>query len=175
MTNPRILNRKLHRWGSIAISIPFLIVIVSGLLLQVKKQVPWVQPTEFKTKSTTPTVSMQQLLETAQSVPEAKVTDWSSIDRIDVRPSKGLAKVITKDSWEVQVDLGTGAVQHSAYRRSDLIEKLHDGSFFAEAAKLWVFLPSGLIVLGLWVTGIYLFLLPYQAKANKRRRQAGDA
>jgi uncharacterized iron-regulated membrane protein len=175
MTNPRLLNRKLHRWGSIAVSIPFLIVIVTGLLLQLKKQIEWVQPPEQKTKNTTPTVSMQQIFDAAKSVPEAKIVDWSSIDRIDVRPGKGLAKVATVDHWEIQVDIGTGAVLQSAYRRSDLIETMHDGSWFADAAKLWVFLPSGVIVLGLWITGIYLFLLPYRAKANKRRREAGDA
>jgi len=32
--NPRIWNRKLHRWGSIAVALPFFVVICTGLLLQ---------------------------------------------------------------------------------------------------------------------------------------------
>ena len=42
--NPRVFFRKTHRWGAVLVAVPFLLVLVSGLLLQVKKQVPWVQP-----------------------------------------------------------------------------------------------------------------------------------
>ena len=35
--------------------------------------------------------------------------------------------------------------------------------------KLGVFFPAAVIVLGLWITGMYLFLLPFRARANKRR------
>ncbi len=170
MTNPRILNRKLHRWGAIAAAVPFLLVIVTGLLLQLKKQLPWVQPPEQRTPHTVPTVSMAQILDAARSVPQAQVTSWDDIDRLDVRPGKGLVKVTANNRWEVQVDLGTGNVLQAAYRRSDLIEQLHDGSWFHDAAKLWIFLPSGVIVLGLWITGIYLYVLPFLARAQKRKR-----
>jgi uncharacterized iron-regulated membrane protein len=170
--NFRILNRKLHRWGSVVVALPFLVVITTGLLLQLKKQLPWVQPPEQRTASTVPTISMDKLLEVARSVPEAQVTDWSHIDRLDVRPGKGIVKIAAKNHWELQVDLASGALLQSAYRRSDLIEQLHDGSWFHDAAKLWIFLPSAVIVLGLWVTGIYLFLLPFWARANKRRGAA---
>ena len=172
MPNPRILNRKLHRWGAIATALPFLLVIVTGLLLQLKKQLAWVQPPEQRTANTVPSLSMEQILRAAQSVPEAAVTDWRDIERLDVRPAKGIVKVIANNRWEVQVDLGTGAVLQAAYRRSDLIEQLHDGSWFADAAKLWVFLPSGVVVLGLWTTGLYLFVLPFLARAQKRRRES---
>ncbi|MFN9257412.1 MAG: PepSY domain-containing protein [Gemmatimonas sp.] len=172
MPNPRILNRKLHRWGAIATALPFLLVIVTGLLLQLKKQLAWVQPPEQRTANTVPSLSMEQILRAAQSVPEAAVTDWRDIDRLDVRPAKGIVKVTANNRGEVQVDLGTGAVLQAAYRRSDLIEQLHDGSWFADAAKLWVFLPSGVVVLGLWITGLYLFVLPFLARAQKRQRES---
>jgi uncharacterized iron-regulated membrane protein len=172
MPNPRLWNRKLHRWGAIAVAVPFLIVITTGLVLQVKKQVPWVQPVEQKGTPGAPAVSMDALLAAARSVPEAGVDDWADIDRIDVRPSKGLIKIIANSRWEVQVDGASGAVLQTAYRRSDLMEQLHDGSWFHDAAKLWIFLPSGVIVLLLWVTGIYLFLLPIRARRAKSR---GDA
>jgi len=166
--NYRILNRKLHRWGSVAVAVPFLLVLVTGLLLQVKKQVTWVQPAEQRTENTVPQVSMEQVITLARSVPEAQVTDWSDIDRLDVRPSKGLLKVITNSRWELQVDLKTGALLQSTYRRSDLIESLHDGSWFHDNVKLFVFLPVAVVVLGLWVTGMYLFVLPY---LTRRRRE----
>ena len=169
MSNFRILNRKLHRWGAIAIALPFLVIIASGVLLQVKKQVAWVQPTEQRGTDIAGALSLEQILAAARSVPHAGMRSWDDVDRIDVRPGKQLIKVIGLSKWELQLDAGTGAVLQVAYRRSDLLESLHDGSFFHDRVKLWVFLPVGLTVFGLWITGIYLFLLPYRARAARRR------
>ena len=62
----------------------------------------------------------------------------------------------------------------TAYRRSDLIESIHDGSFFHDKVKLFVFFPAGVIVLGLWITGIYLWLLPYMARRENAERRKAD-
>lgn len=170
-----ILSRRLHRWGAVAVGIPFLLVIVSGLLLQVKKQVPWVQPVEQRTASNVPMLPWETIFAAAQAHPEAAVRAWSDIDRLDVRPSKGIVKVITKSRWELQLALDDGRVLQTAYRRSDLIEQLHDGSFFGDAAKLWIFLPSGLVVLALWLTGLYLWLLPMRTRRRRERLLAEAA
>jgi len=37
-TNPRVVNRRFHRLAAFICAVPVLIVIVSGLLLQVKKE-----------------------------------------------------------------------------------------------------------------------------------------
>ena len=174
MANPRIWNRKLHRWGAVAVAIPFLIVICTGLLLQLKKQIPWVQPPEVKGGPASPALSLPAILEIAATVPHAGISDWDHIDRIDVRPSKGMLKVVGKNRWELQVDVATGTVLQTAYRRSDLIESLHDGSFFHDKVKLFVFLPAALVVLGLWITGIYLWLLPYMARRENAERRKAD-
>ncbi len=154
------------------VAVPFLIVIATGLILQVKKQVAWVQPTEMKGAPGEPQVSLAAVFEAARSRPEAGIQSWSDIDRIDVRPGKGLIKVIGNSRWEVQIDQASGAVLKTAYRRSDLMESLHDGSWFHDAAKLWIFLPSGVIVFALWITGIYLFLLPIR---SRRARSRGES
>jgi hypothetical protein len=77
--------------------------------------------------------------------------------------------VHARSRWEVQVDLESGEVLQVAYRRSDLLESLHDGSWFHDRAKLWVFLPVGFVVLGLWGTGIYLFFLPHAVRWSRGR------
>ena len=169
--NPRVWNRKLHRWGAIAVAVPFLCVICTGLLLQLKKQLPWVQPTEQKGGSTTPALSLPMILEIAATVPQAGITTWDQIDRIDVRPSKGILKVVGKNRWELQLDVATGRVLQTAYRRSDLIETIHDGSFFHDKVKLFVFFPVAIVVLGLWITGVYLWLLPYMARRENAERR----
>ena len=165
------LSRRLHRWGAISIGLPLLCVVASGLLLQVKKQVEWIQPPEQRTAVTTPTPSWDVILAAAKAMPEAGVRGWEDIDRVDVRPEKGILKVITTSRWETQLALADGAVLQVAYRRSDLIESLHDGSFFGDTVKLWIFLPSGLVLFGLWLTGLYLWVLPWLTRRKRARLQ----
>ncbi len=150
------------------IALPVLLVIVTGILLLLKKDSDWIQPPTQTGSSKDLLVSFDQVLEVVRSVPEAEVESWQDVDRLDVRPGKGMLKLRSKNGWEVQVDSRTGEVLQTAYRRTDLIESLHDGSFFHDKAKLGLFLPSALVLLGLWLTGIYLFLLP---SLNRRRRQ----
>lgn len=174
--NPRVAfvnkwSRKLHRWGAVLIALPLLVIIGSGLLLQVKKQVPWVQPPEQRGGGGNPTVTFDQILQALRATPQAAVSTWADVDRLDVRPGKGMLKVRCRNEWEVQIDTVTGGVLQVAFRRSDLIESIHDGSFFHPAAKLWVFLPTGAVLLGLWATGTYLWVLPLWAKRRGRRRR----
>jgi uncharacterized iron-regulated membrane protein len=169
-----ILSRRLHRWGAIAIALPLLVVICSGLLLQLKKQVAWVQPTESSTPVTTPSVDWGTILAAAQAIPGGEVADWSHIDRVDIRPAKGILKITTKNNWEAQLALGTGEVLQVAYRRSDIIETLHDGSFFGDPFKLWLFFPAGIALLGLWLTGLYLWILPTLTRRKRARLQARE-
>jgi uncharacterized iron-regulated membrane protein len=169
------LNRDVHRWGSILIALPVAVIIVTGVILQLKKESAWIQPTTKEGSSSVLSVSFDEILVAAQSVPEANVEGWDDIDRVDVRPGKGMLKVRCKNRWEVQLDSKTGEVLQVAYRRSDLIESIHDGSFFHDRVKLWLFLPAALVLVGLWMTGIYMFFLPYYAKWKKRRKKASAA
>ena len=133
------------------------------------------QPPERRSVAAAPALALPDVLARARAVPAMGVTTWDDIERIDVRPDKGLVKVVSKTRWEVQLDAATGAVLQSAYRRSDLIESLHDGSWFHEGAKLGVFLPTALVVLGLWATGAYLFLLPIRTRRENHRKAAERA
>jgi len=167
--------RRLHRWATVLVVVPFLIVLVSGLLLQVKKEFDWVQPPTQTGTPGAPTLAYSAILDAARGVEKAGITSWRDVDRLDVRPDDGVVKVRGTNGWEVQLDAQTGAVLHVAQRRSDLIESIHDGSWFHDAAKLWIFLPSAALVLGLWLTGVYLFYLPYGARWRKKERERVDA
>ena len=164
--------RRLHRWGAILIALPLLVVIGSGILLQLKKESDWIQPPTREGVGGPPTLAFEAILAAAATVPQAEVESWADVARLDVRPSKGVVKVRAKSGWEVQVDTTTGEVLQSAERRSDLIESIHDGSFFFARAKLAVFLPAAVILAGLWGTGIYLFLLPMRKRRTGRARKA---
>ncbi len=161
-------TRKLHRWGAVATAVPLLLVIVTGLVLQLKKQLPWVQPATMRGTAGPPALAWDDMLRIAQTIPDANVKTWDDIGRLDLQPGRGIVKLQCVNSWEVQLDLQNGAILSSALRRSDLIESLHDGSFFSDPVKLWVFLPCGLILLGLWFTGAWLWWLPHQSRRRKR-------
>lgn len=166
--NVRVWGRKLHRWGAILVAVPFLVVLLTGILLQVKKDFTWVQPLTQKRPGKEPKVPFDDILKAVQGVPEAEVKSWSDIDRLDVRPKDGVVKVTCKNRYEVQIDFTTGDVVQVEYRRSDLIESIHDGSFFSDAAKLYVFLPVAVVVLGLWFTGMYLWVLPHWVRFRRK-------
>ena len=160
----------MHRWGALLVFLPLGLVILSGLLLQVKKEFAWIQPPTMTGTPNELLIDWDQILVATRTISATGVESWDDIDRLDVRPSKGIVKVRCRNRWELQLDLATGEVLSSRYRRSDLIESLHDGSFFHELAKLYVFLPNGIILFGLWISGAWLWWLPFRAKRRKRKR-----
>ena len=167
-----ILNRKVHYWASFTVALPLLVMIGSGLLLQSKKHWVWVQPAEQRGTGSVPAIDLEGILSRVQQVNGLDVRGWDDVNRLDVRPGRGMVKVWLNSGWEVQVDLGTGRVLQTAYRRSDLIESIHDGSFFAgDWTKLGLFLPAGLVLFLMWLSGLWMWWVPYIAK--RRRRTAG--
>ena len=166
-----VLNRKVHYWISFGAALPMLVMILSGLLLQGKKQLTWVQPPEIRGTGSSPVIDFEQVLAAVKTVPGMNVRSWDDVNRLDVRIGKGVSKVWLMNGYEVQVDMGTGAVLQTAYRRSDIIESIHDGSFFAgDWTKLGLFLPSGIVVLLLWLSGMWMWWVPFAAKRARAKR-----
>jgi len=163
-------HRKLHRVGAILVLLPALILFPTGVLLQLKKELAWIQPPTQHGTAPGLEITWDEVLEAVRSVESAEVSSWDDVDRLDVRPGKGMLKVRCLNHWEVQLDAHTGEVLQSTYRRSDLIESLHDGSWFHDRAKLFIWLPAGVVLCGLWGTGLYLWVLPYLTR--RRRKQA---
>jgi hypothetical protein len=173
----KVLNRKIHYWIAFGAAVPMIVMIASGLLLQSKKHWEWVQPVEHRGTGTTPAIDFAGILAALRSVPEMNVQSWDDVNRLDVRPGRGVVKAWLMNGYEVQVDLGTGRVLQTAYRRSDLIETIHDGSFFGgDWTKLGLFLPSGIVVLLLWITGMWMWWVPFAAKRRlKVKREAAKS
>lgn len=175
---PPLLLRKTHYWLSIFAVLPLLIVACTGLLLQFKKQLPWVQPPEQRASPGEPTLSLPAILAIARGTPELAVAGWDDVYRLEYRPDRRVVKVVAANGWEAQLDASSGAVLQIAYRRSDVIEQLHDGSWFGSAVHYGLFVPAGLILLLLVCSGLYLFALPIvrrrRARAKWPDKYAGD-
>jgi hypothetical protein len=169
-----VLNRKLHYWGSAIIAIPLLVVIGSGIVLQLKKNWSWVQPVEFRGREKAPVIELSDILTAIKNHPhpEVKVSTWADVKRLDVRPDRGVAKATLQNDWEVQVDTTDGRVMQVAYRRSDWLEALHDGSLVNDTYKMWIVFPSSLVLLFLWGSGIWMWVWPF---INRRRVRAKKA
>ena len=164
-------TRKVHYWGAFVVFLPVFIIISTGILLQLKKDIDWIQPPTANGKfENDPIISFDDILETAIKVKEVNIQSWDDVDRLDVRLGKGIVKVRSKNRWELQIDSHSGELLQVAYRRSDLIEQLHDGSWFHDKIKLWIFLPTGIILFILWCTGLYMVILPYIIKWNREKK-----
>ena len=159
-------NRTLHKWGSIIIALPFLVVLVTGVLLLLKKQFSFIQPPTISGQSAQPSLSFEQILTVVKTVESAQISSWDDIDRLDVRPSKGMLKVRSNNNVEIQIDSGSGEVLQVAIRRTDFIESIHDGTFFEKNANLWLMLPVALISIVLLISGVILFFVPYLKRKN---------
>jgi len=85
-------NRKIHRWGSIISLIPVGVILITGIVLQLKKQLDWVQPSTVKGSDKELAIRFDEVLSIAKNVPEAGISSWTDIDRMDVRPNKGMLK-----------------------------------------------------------------------------------
>ena len=167
----QVLYRKIHHWGAIIIALPLIIMIGAGILLMLKKEIEWIQPVSEKgvERNIVPMASMDNLFAAAKSVEYAGFTSWDELERADLKPGKGIIKFVSTTNWEVQVDTHTTEVLQVAKRRSDVIEAIHDGSYFADWTKLGLFLPTGVALLILWLTGVYLFVLTEYKKAKKSK------
>lgn len=163
-----VLNRKVHYWASAVIAVPLFIIICTGTVLQLKKHWTWVQPPEQRGSVKAPEIELSHILEILKAEPSLGVRSWDDVNRLDVRPEKGVVKAWLKSDWEAQIDLGTGEILQIWVRRSDWIESIHDGSIFGDVVKLGLFFPTAVTLLLLWLGGMWMWLFPL---LNKRRVQ----
>jgi len=171
LPNLNRLTRKTHYWVSIAILLPVVVILTTGILLQLKKHWGWVQPPEKRQPALLAQApSLEELFASVRDQSATGVRSCQDIQRVDIRPDRGIAKFSLKTGYEVQVDLHSRRVLQTAYRRSDLIESLHDGSFFGgDTTKLGIFLPAGIGLLVLSLTGLWLFITPIRSRRKFRR------
>lgn len=96
-----------------------------------------------------------------------------SIDRMDVRPAKGIVKVNFEQAyWEVQVDGYNGKILSIAQRHSDWIEQLHDGSIVSDSFKLISMHSLGVGLLVLTASGFWLWFGPRKVRKLKKENKA---
>jgi Uncharacterized iron-regulated membrane protein len=162
--------RKWHRWVSIIITIPFLITLVTGIVLATRGFNTWVQPQYEAIDAAGLNVSFEQILAAARSVPEAEIKEWKDVSQIDIRPGPGNIRLRAKKTqWEIQISGVTGEVTGKGIRRASFLVSLHEGAYFGPVVRYGIFFPSALGVFFLLVSGVVIFVQPF---ILKRKAQA---
>jgi len=176
------ITRKIHRTTGALLFVFFFVTAVTGLLLGWKKHTGGAILAEtLKGRSNNPAdwLPLPVLREKAIEIFKTQISPELSpeIDRIDVRPDKGMGKFIfVEDYWGVQIDLTTGELLQIERRRSDFIENVHDGVILdnllgtsGEQIKLLYTSILGIALLTFTITGFWLWLGPKQFKHGNRK------
>ena len=164
--------RIFHRWIGISLAVFLLISAFTGILLSLKKNFDILQPPTQKGQSADLSTwkSLDELkLIAVQEVQKDNPNSENSVERLDVRPSKGVVKVLFKqENLEVQLDGTSGEVLSVAPRWSDWLESLHDGSIISDLFK-----PISMNILG-WglivmiISGFWLWYGPRKLRRKRR-------
>ncbi len=168
--------RVWHRYLGLVLCLLLIISAGTGILLALKKDVAIIQPSTQR-GTVTDLTQWKRISELSLLGKEALYKSYpeqvgNRVDRIDVRPSKGMVKVLFKDdNWEVQLDGASGEVLSVDVRYSDWIESLHDGSIFGDIFKLTAMNFLGWGVMLLAITGFWLWYGPKRLRGLRWKRK----
>lgn len=155
--------RVIHKWIGVSIFLFMIVTASTGVLLGWKKNVELLQPATLKgsTLALDKWVSFDRIAHAAMHGIDSVTSRKLEIDRMDVRPDKGIIKVTFKEGyWEAQIDGGTGNILSVAQRHADWIEHIHDGSILSEPFKIVYTSYLGWGLLFLSITGFWLWYGP---------------
>ena len=158
----------------------FLIISTTGFLLGWKKKTGLLAPTQ-KGISSNPAewLTIDSLQKLAVQYLRDSVDSKLSVelDRIDIRPAKGIVKFVFIDHyWGLQIDCTSGKLLLIEKRKSDFIEDLHDGTILDrifgtdENSMLGYTTIMGISLFMLTVTGFWLWYGPKRLRKTKRNQ-----
>ncbi len=174
--------RKWHRLTCIFSLTFFLVIAITGLLLIWKKNSNGYLLSPTLTGSgliVENWVSIDSLQKSAISfLTKYKHGENTTVDRIDIRPDKGIAKITFKKHYSaIQIDLTNGKALLLETRRADFIEQLHEGSLFdriwgTNFIKLFYGSMVGFTLIFLSVSGFFLWSNPGRIKKIKFKKNS---
>lgn len=162
-------TRRLHRWSGLTLMLCFVVVGVTSVLLGWKKESAYLQPPTQRSTvgAEVAWLPVEELLARAREATLREGLAEPEIDRLDLRPDRGVVKVrFSSGDWEIQLDGRSGAVLSVGKRRSDLIERIHDGSVLGGVFKLVYSTVLGLSLLVFTASGFWLWYGPRRMRRS---------
>jgi hypothetical protein len=115
------------------------------------------QPLQQRTPGL-PKVSIEQIFYQVKNSSGFNQLNEKNLKSVDIKPELGVIVFRTKDDFEIQVDSNSGEVVSSGKRWSSFFIKLHEGSLFYDGVRTLIFIPAGILLFILLLTGTYLML-----------------
>lgn len=141
-------NRKLHKNLALLSALPLIVIVVTGILLQVRREFEIIQPKLVSSEITqTKLITLEEIA--------AKHSD-KQIDQIIYRPTKKNIAIRYSNGDERQIHPVTGEIIKEAPRYTTLLIKIHQGSWLGSWGEYGIHLPAGIIFLVLIITGLTL-------------------
>ena len=168
--------RRLHKWLALPLFVFMFIIGGTGVLLGWKKMVNFTPPTlKGSTLDASHWITLDSIHTIANRFAKDSLQPSSTVDRIDVRPSKGVAKIsFEADYTELQIDLTTGKTLSIKRRWNDLIEHIHDGTIIdrlisneGEQAKVTYTTLTSIGLMLLSFSGFWLWWNPKRMRRMK--------
>lgn len=169
-------TRTLHRLIGLVASLFLVIIAVTGFLLANKARLAWMRPpaqpgAPYETLAEV--INIEQAVNAAFALGDPRLQKPSDIDRVDYRPKQNIFKIVSKEGYlEVQVDGKTGQVVSKAFRTDQLVEDIHDLSFFADWLHAYWLPVVAILLLGLALSGVGIYFVPVVRRYRFRKAQA---
>lgn len=141
--------RKWHAFFGLLAALPLIVTALTGVLLQLRSKIEWIQPSPVAVtlEEGKPFLRIEEVL--------AKFPD--QVEGLGLRPGKGGFSLRLKNGNDVQVHPQTGEILKDSPRRSTLLIKIHEGSWMGPVGSLGIHFVSGLILVFLVISGIFIF------------------
>lgn len=149
----------------------------TGILLAWKNELKIMPPTVQSTVDNQNPISLDSIQQIALVFIKDSLKLDAEINRIDYRPSKGVAKIRFENHFtELQLDVFSGEIVSVKHRTADLIEMIHDGSIMDylfgtknDALKLFYSTLTSLGLMLLSISGFFLWFFPKKIKSIKSK------
>jgi uncharacterized iron-regulated membrane protein len=142
--------KKSHRVVAIAITLPLILIALTGIVLQLRNQFEWIQPETISQKidPLQPYISFEAA---------TKGVPLENVEQIILRPAKGNLSVRLKDGLEIQMHPQTGAILKKSMRRTNFLIELHQGSWLGNIGQYGIHFITGVLLCFLIFSGIMIY------------------
>ena len=169
-----------HWWISLIVLLPWTLVAVTGVGLQLREELKFVQAERNVSAELgqMPRKTWNEVLAaTSEHKDASQVTRWRDVRRVYYYTDRNMFEVMSRNDppWETQIDGSTGRMMSITYRNKDIWEQLHEGNLEIIGVggfqvHYWVFIPVHIVSMILWLTGLMMGLRAFIATPTPARR-----